>query len=117
MTSPYDDIPTGQFVKWEEPGQQIVGDLVLVEAGQSLQGTKVPQLTIRLDSGEEVIVTASQGQLKALILKEKPLPGDRVRIKFTNTEKRDGGKTLKLFELEVKRGGAKAAVAVASEDF
>ena len=113
----YAEIPTGAYVKWDEPGQRIVGDVLEVRVGKSLQGDKVPEYSIRLDSGDEVIVTASQGQLKALCLKERPVAGDRVRITYTGDQRRDGGKTLKLFTLDVTKGGARAPVMVNDDEF
>lgn len=117
MTDIYDQIPAGEYVKWDTVGQTVTGDVIEVSLGQSLQGDKVPQYRIRLDDGTECTVTASQGQLKALCLKEKPHAGDRVKIVHTGVEKREGGKLLKLFTLDVKVGGAKAPVAVAEDEF
>lgn len=110
------DDPTltaGQFVKWETEGDSIAGDVIAVAKGEDLNGNTVPQLTIRTDDGDDRTVTASQAQLKAKLAEERPEAGDRIRITYTGSEKRDGGKTLKKFTVEVSHGGAKGTVAAA----
>ncbi len=115
----YDQLPTGAYVKWENQGDKVVGDVVDLTIGQSLQGDKVPQLTVRADDGTDTIITAAQARLKAEILRLKPGIGDRVSITYTGNEKREGGKTLKLFEVKVVKGGAKGTPAAQApeEDF
>jgi len=103
----YDQLPQGDYVKWEAVGDKLVGDVMATEIGQSLQGKPVPQLTIRDDEGTSTIVTCSQARLKAEIMKHKPEVGDRISIAYTGNEKREGGKTLKLFEVKVGKGQAK----------
>ena len=111
MTSIYDELPSGQFVKWETVGDKVVGDVVALGIGLSLNGDKVPELTVREDGGNDVTVTASQSNLKAEILRLRPVVGDRISIVYAATEKREGGKTLKKFDVKVISGGAKGTVA------
>ena len=115
MTSIYDELPAGQFVKWENVGDKVVGDVVSLGIGTSLNGDKVPELGVRLDDGSDVTVTASQANLKGEILRLRPMVGDRISIVYSATEKRDGGKTLKKFTVQVKQGGAKGTVAAEVE--
>ena len=120
---PWDGLGNGNYAKWENVGDEITGDVVGKGKGTDLQGQEVPQIVVRLDDEREVTVTASQAQLRAKLMEARPQVGDRIRIKYTNTEKRDAGKTLKHFEVVVKTGGAKApvatpaAVAAAADDF
>lgn len=120
---PWDGLPNGQYVKWENAGDSITGDIVGKGTGPDINGEQVPQLTIRLDDGTEQTVTASQAQLRAKLLEGRPAVGDRIKIVYVKAEKRDGGKTLKHFEVTIKKGGAKvqpvseAAIAAASEEF
>lgn len=111
MADEWDGLPNGNFAKWENEGDEIVGDVIGKGIGHDLQNNAVPELVIRLDNEEEVTVTASQAQLRAKLLEERPSVGDRVKITYTKSEKRDGGKTLKHFDLAVKQGGAKSAPA------
>jgi hypothetical protein len=111
MTSdPWDGLPSGNFVKWEEVGEEIVGDVIGKGVGEDFNGHDCPQLVIRNDDAEEVTLTAGQAQLKAKLLEANPNVGDRIKVKYTGTEKADKG-DKKLFEVTVKRGGAKAPVA------
>ena len=101
----------GAYVKWETPGDCVTGDLISVGQGEDMQGGACPQLVIREDDGLERILTASQAQLKSKLRKHRPNAGDRIKILFERVEKRDGGKTLKHFEVSVVAGGAKGTPA------
>lgn len=120
---PWDDIPSGDFYQWENPGEVLTGDVIAKIIDKDFNQNPCPGLTIRTDDGEEVRLTAGQAQLKAKLLEAKPAVGDRIKITFTGIEKRSGGKTLKNFEVVVKAGGAKskvtpaAAAAPADDDF
>lgn len=119
---PWDGLPNGNFAKWENPGDELVGDVVGKGLGDDLNGHSVPQIVVATDDGSEITVTASQAQLKAKLMEARPAVGDRVKITYTRNEKRDGGKTLKHFEVVLKKGGAKntapaEAIAAAAEEF
>lgn len=107
---PWADIPAGDFYVWENPGEVLTGDVIAKIIDKDFNGGPCPGLTIRLDDGEEIRLTAGQAQLKAKLLEAKPQVGDRIRIAFTGIEKRSGGKTLKQFEVSIKSGGAKSKV-------
>lgn len=120
MSDAWDGLPNGNYAKWENPGDEVVGDVIGKGIGQDLSGNSVPELVVRLDDESEVTVTASQAQLRAKLLEARPDVGDRIKITYTKSEKRDGGKTLKHFDLVVKTGAAKAPVeevAAAADDF
>lgn len=68
-----------------------------------------PQLLLRCDDGEERTLTAGQIRLKMALVEERPEVGDHVRITLTQVEKRGGGKTLKHFDVVVKRATGAAA--------
>lgn len=120
---PWDGLPNGKYVKWENIGDEVVGDVIGKGIGPDANGQDVPQLTIRKDDGEEVTITAGQAQLKAKLMEARPQIGDRIKIRYEKAEKKDGGKTLKHFEVVVKTGGAKSPVSkpeaqkAAEEDF
>jgi hypothetical protein len=121
-SDPWDGLPSGNYQKWETPGDTLVGDVVGRGVGQDVNGNDCPQIVVRTDDGAEITVTAGQAQLKAKLMEARPNPGDRIKITYTEAEKREGGKTLKHFEVVVKRGEAKApvtdeAVAAAADDF
>jgi hypothetical protein len=111
----YDDpaLKQGAFVTWNEPGDEIAGDVVDVRKGTDFNGGPCPELVIRTDDGEDHVLTAGQAHLKALIMHPdsgRPVTGDRVQVKFVRTEKADKG-MKKVFELNIKRGGAKGTEA------
>jgi len=107
---PWDNIPSGDFVQWEEVGQSLVGDIISKGVSKDFNDNPAPELGIRQDDGTEVLVTAGQAQLKAKLLEARPNVGDRIKITFTQLEKRGGGKTLKHFDVVIKTGGAKSKV-------
>lgn len=108
-------LPNGNYQKWENPGDSIAGDVIGKGVGQDVNGADVPQLVILRDDGEEITVTAGQAQLRAKLMEANPNVGDRCKIEYTRSEDRGGGKTLKHFEVNVKRGGAKNAPPAAAE--
>lgn len=107
---PWDDVPSGDFFQFENPGDMLVGDVIGKTLGKDFNGNPCPEMQVRQDDGTEVTATCGQAQLKAKLLEAKPQVGDRISITFTNTQRRDGGKTLKEFEVKVKTGGAKSKV-------
>lgn len=109
-TSIWDDPtirPSGDYVKFENVGDSVVGDVLAVGIHEFDDGKRVAKLIIHTDNGEERTLTAGQMQLAAKLAEARPEAGDRVKIVFTNVEKRSGGKTLKHFTVDVKKGGAK----------
>lgn len=115
----------GDFVKFENVGDNVVGEITGLTVHTWDDGSKCPKLFIRTDEGDEKVLTASQVGLKIKLGELRPNEGDRIAITFTNVEKRPGGKTLKHFDVKVKPGvpdpanrpTAKAAAAPIDDSF
>lgn len=109
MSSNYWDEPgiaiNTDYVKFENIGDQVTG--VIVDLGiQTWQdGSKSPKLTLRTTEGDRIL-TASQVQLKAKLGELRPNVGDTIKVSLAGVEKLAGGKTLKKFEVAVKRNKA-----------
>lgn len=97
----------GDFVKFETVGDAVTGDIIALGVHEFPDGKRVAKITLRDDDGEERVLTAGQVQLAAKLVELRPEVGDRIRITFTEVEKRQGGKTLKHFKVDLNRGGAK----------
>ncbi len=95
----------GEFVKFETPGDTVSGTITAVRSHRFDDGKVAPQILIIDDRGEERTITAGQNQLKAKLVELRPGAGDHIKITFTESERRPGGKTLKHFDVEVRRGG------------
>lgn len=96
----------GDYIKFENVGDGVTGDIVHIGKHSFDDGKTVIKLIIDTDDGEKTL-TASQVQLAQKLQEVRPDIGDRVSIKFTGLENRGGGKTLKLFEVKKKAGVAK----------
>jgi len=96
--------PTGEYVKFENVGDSVAGEVLAITVHTFEDGKRAPKLVIRTDSGEERTVTAGQMQLAAKLAEARPEAGDRIAIVHTGVERRSGGKTLKQFDVTVKRG-------------
>lgn len=100
----------GDYIKFENVGDSVTGKVVSIGAHRWDDGSVSPQLVIQTDEKDEngdpveKTVTAGQIRLKAALAEKRPEAGDTIRITFTNIEKRQGGKTLKHFEVDVKKG-------------
>jgi hypothetical protein len=124
----YDFTPRGDgtFVKFDTPGQSVVGTIVRRERGTKFDNvTPCPQLVIATDDGTEQIVCGSLDVLENQMLakRDELVPGARVKITFTGVGKaRPGFNPPKLFEVNVKPAStapapAAAAAAVSADDF
>jgi hypothetical protein len=89
----------GEFVKFENVGDTVSGTVNAIRAHRFDDGSVAPQVLVTTDDGEERTITAGQVRLKAELATQRPEPGDHVVIKFTEVEKRSGGKTLKHFSV------------------
>jgi len=120
VTDIWDDpdlITPSNFVKFENVGDKVVGEVLAVQRGNDFNGKPCPQIIVRTDDGEERTVTAGQAQLRAKLADPehgRPRPGDRIAIVFTRTEKVDKG-TLKHFDVQVKRGAGVVSAPVESD--
>lgn len=94
----------GDYIKFENVGDTAVGTIRHIGKKVWDDGSVSPTLLLACDDGEERTVTAGQIQLKAKLAEARPQVGDRIRIEFTENERRAGGKTLKHFKVDVKAG-------------
>lgn len=105
----------GEFVKFDNVGDTISGTISAIRAHKFDDGSVAPQILLVTDDGEERTVTAGQIRLKTALAEQRPEASDHITITYTQNEKRAGGKTLKHFDLVVKRGtGETPAAALAS---
>lgn len=95
----------GDFVAFETVGDSIAGTIDAVRAHRFDDGKVVPQILMTTDAGEEKTLTAGQIRLKIALAEQRPEAGDHLTVTLTDIEKRSGGKTLKHFDVNVKRGG------------
>ena len=95
-------LSTGEYVKFVEVGDKIVGKIVARGMHTFPDGKECRKLTILEDGETEPrILTVGQVKLEAELKKLRPSVGDRIAIVFRELEKRDGGKTMKHFDVEV----------------
>lgn len=110
---PWAEMPRGDgsYIRWNDPGQQVVGTIVEMGVGNDINGNPCPQLTINTTDGD-VIVTCSQAQLRSKVIEiHKTVTirvGDKFAIVYTGNENRAGGKTLKCFDVSHKPQGTPA---------
>jgi hypothetical protein len=99
----------GNFVTFVSVGDTVSGKIDRIDR-QSFTDSKTgevsvaPQLFLTCDDGEEKTLTAGQQRLKAQLVELRPEVGDHITVTLTQVEKRGGGKTLKHFDVEVKKG-------------
>lgn len=107
MTSIWDDKAikgNANFVKFEAVGDKVSGRIDSVKKHSFEDGSVAAQILLTTDEGEEKTLTAGQVQLKAKLAELRPEVGDHITITLTQIEKRGGGKTLKHFDVQVKKG-------------
>lgn len=102
------------YVKFENPGDKVVGTILDISVHTFPDGKKAPKLVIREDDGDERVLTAGQTMLLRRLGELRPDVGDRIAVVFERVERRDGGKTMKHFQVEVARQGAPAGDTVAA---
>lgn len=113
--STWDDpsLSTGEYIKFENPGDEVVGQILDISIHTFEDGKKAAKLVIKTDDGEERILTAGQVQLGIKLKDARPEVGDRIKITFDGIEKRSMGKTLKLFTVAVAAASSAAKKAPA----
>ena len=102
------------YVKFEKEGDTVTGTDVNISAHKWDDGSVSPQILLDTADGQQT-VTAGQVRLKALLAEKRPEVGDTLTITHTGIEKRAGGKTLKLWTVDVVRGGGGGLSAVPDE--
>lgn len=90
----------GEFVKFDQIGDTVSGKVIAVRKHVWDDGSVSPQLLLETEDGEKTL-TAGQVRLKAALAEKRPQPGQHVTITLTDVEKRAGGKTLKIFDVQV----------------
>lgn len=97
---------SGEYVKFENVGDQVVGTIKSIQEGRDFNGNPCPLLILEVDDeGTEKTLTAGQVMLKAELAEKQPQVGDRVRITYSGTgEARPGKAPAKLFTVDVKKG-------------
>lgn len=118
MSSIWDDPELragGDFVTFDAVGDTVAGTVQAVRRKTWDDGKVSPEILLVTDQGEEKTLTAGQIKLKLLLTEQRPEIGDHITVKLTDIEKRSGGKTLKHFSLDVKRGGGSAPAAPSTE--
>lgn len=109
MSSSYWDEPgiavNNDYVKFENIGDTVTGVVVDLGVQTWQDGSKSPKLTLRTTEGDRIL-TASQVQLKQKLGELRPNVGDTIKVSLAGVDKLSGGKTLKKFEVNVKRAKA-----------
>lgn len=93
------------FFKFEKEGDTIAGTITAITEQTWPDGKKDPQLHLATDEGTEIAVTCGQIQLKTKLVAAAPNIGDHVKLTYTHSEARAGGKTLKHFDVQCTPAG------------
>jgi hypothetical protein len=106
MSFDYDKYATsGEYVKFEEVGDQAIGVIKDIREGRTFNGDPCPELVLEDDEGEERTVTAGQVRLKAALAEKRPQKGDKIRITYSGVgEAKPGKAPPKEFTVDVKQG-------------
>jgi predicted metal-dependent phosphoesterase TrpH len=94
----------GAFVSFDAVGDKVAGTITAIRRHKFDDGNVVPQILLTTDDGEDKTLTAGQIRLKAALVEKRPEAGDHLTVTLTQIEKRGGGKTLKHFDVKVKKG-------------
>lgn len=125
------NVARGTYYSWgNESGQQVTGKVISFDPSgdRDLQGNPVPALSVELtensvsikaqkgertelEVGTTIRLTASQGDLKAALIKAHPNPGDLVQIGLASVVTTKNGNTAKNFAVKIARGAAPVAPA------
>ena len=105
---------SSDFIKFENAGDTVTGTVVNISAHKWDDGSVSPQILLQTGEGQQT-VTDGQVRLKSLLAEKRPEVGDGLTITMIGVEKRAGGKTLKLWTVEVLRGGGGGLSAVPDE--
>jgi len=103
------------FVSFDSVGDTVSGTILAVKRHRFDDGGLVPQIILRCDDGEERTLTAGQTRLKLALTAQRPDEGDHLKVPLTQIEKRSGGKTLKHFDVLVRRGNGPVPASASAE--
>lgn len=101
----------GDFVTFDKVGDKVSGTINAVRSHRFDDGKVVPQILLTTDDGEEKTLTGGAIRLKLALVEQRPEPGDHLTVELTQEEKRSGGKTLRHWNVQVKRGNGQPAQA------
>lgn len=118
----YDRYTSGDFVKFENVGDAVVGIIKEIREGKDFNSNPCPLLVLEVsDEGDEKTLTAGQVLLKAALAEKAPQVGDKVRITYSGIgEAKPGKAPAKVFTVDVKKGPhvlAQAAVSNSETPF
>lgn len=113
MTFNYDKYTSGDYVKFEEVGDSVVGIIREIREGRDFNGNPCPLLELEVsEDGDSKTLTAGQVLLKAALAEKAPQVGDKIRITYSGIGEAQPGKApAKLFTVEVKPGPHELVVA------
>lgn len=97
------------FVKFDTVGDRVSGTVTAIGRHTWDDGKVSAQISLNCDDGEERTLTAGQVRLKAALVEQRPEVGDHLTVTYTQQEKRAGGKTLKHFDVAVRRAATVVA--------
>jgi len=111
------------YVTFENEGDTIKGQITGIYAHTFADGKVAPKLTLDTEQGSKIL-TAGQFQLRQKLSDLRPNIGDTITVTFTGMNNLGGGKTMKLFDVNVAKSadtpaptaGAPAPVAAAPTD-
>ena len=93
---------TSTYVNFKNIGDSVEGTVLSVGLQTWDDGTVAPKITIHTNEGERTL-TAGQIRLKMALAEKRPEKGDYLAVKFVSIEDRGGGKTLKHFDVDVRK--------------
>ena len=103
----YDDpdlsVVSGDWIKWETPGQTLVGTITERSKGTDFNGNPCAVFSVETADGDTVALSAAQYQIKKEAAAEKWAVGDRIGIEFVREERMDNGNKVKVFEIETAK--------------
>ena len=91
---------SGDFVSFEAVGDTVSGTITAVRKHMFDDGKVVPQIELDTAEGPKTL-TAGQIRLKTALAEKRPSVGDLLTVTLTDIEKRQGGRTLKHFDVVV----------------
>ena len=97
---------SGDFVKFEYVGDQVVGIIMHVREGTDYNGNPCPLLILEVNAeGDEKTLTASQVKLKVALAEKAPKVGDKIRVVYSGIGPAQPGKApAKEFTVDVQAG-------------
>jgi hypothetical protein len=105
---------TGEFMTFDNVGDQIAGEVLAVRLGQDFNGKPCPELVLRTAEGDRTL-TAGQKVLQTRLAEERPAVGDRIAVVYSGVGDAKPGKApAKLFDVAVQRAGQAPAPAAAT---